>query len=108
METIKSRKEFQAVFSYGKRLNHPLVRIVYLQGDDPDSGKVAFVAAKRLGNAVLRNRCKRLLRESARMGGLPVSGYSIILFSTRRTHEASPVEIAEALGKLLRKAELVR
>ena len=103
METIKSKKEFEEVFSGGSRANHPLVRITYMERCD-GGGKVAFVAAKRLGNAVYRNRCKRLLREAARMSALPVDGWSIILFSTRRTHESSPAEIAAALGKLLRRS----
>ena len=103
MKTIKSKQEFEKVFSSGSRANHPLVRITYLK-TDKTGGKVAFVAAKRLGNAVYRNRCKRLLREAARMSGLPDTGWSVILFSTNKTHESAPDEIATALGKLLRRS----
>lgn len=101
METIKSRVEFERVFSGGKRANHPLVRITVLRGNEGDRGKVAFVAAKRLGNAVYRNRCKRVLREAARACGMPRTGHSVILFATRATHDARPVEVSQALGKLL-------
>ena len=45
-----------------------------------DPGRVAFVAAKRLGCAVVRNRSKRVLREAARACGLPRPGYELILF----------------------------
>lgn len=101
METIKSRVEFERVFSNGKRANHPLVRITVLQGNEGDRGKVAFVAAKRLGAAVYRNRCKRVLREAARMCDMPREGLSVILFATRATHGAHPSEVARALAKLL-------
>lgn len=103
METIKSRREFEEVFSGGKRVNHRLVRITVLNSDEGGCGKVAFVAAKRLGNAVWRNRSKRVLREAARMCGLPMKGSKVILFATRATHDAHPNEVAEALNSLLGK-----
>lgn len=105
METIKSRSEFEKVFSGGKRYNHRLVRITVLKGHgDGDSGRVAFVAPKRLGNAVFRNRCKRVLREAAHMAGLPSRGADVILFATGRTHDSSPREVSAALDGLLRRA----
>lgn len=105
METIKSRKEFEQVFGGGRRYNHPLVRICVLRGTG-DAGKVAFVAAKRLGNAVFRNRCKRVLREAARQCDLPIVGADIILFATRATHGSKPQEVADALSKLLKRARV--
>ena len=101
METIKSRREFEEVFSGGKRANHRLVRITVLNSDEGGCGKVAFVAAKRLGNAVWRNRSKRVLREAARQCGFPLEGSKIILFATRNTHDAHPDEVASALRSLL-------
>ena len=101
METIKFRAEFERVFSNGKRVAHPLVRITVLRGDEGDPGKVAFVAA---GNAVYRNRCKRVLREAARACDMPRNGASIILFSTRATHDAKPADVSDALERLLGRA----
>lgn len=106
METIKSRRDFEKVFSGGRRYGHPLVRVTVLRGDEDAPGRVAFVAARRLGNAVFRNRCKRVLRESARICGLPQAGSDVILFATRSTHDSSPAAVAAALGKLLSRAGL--
>ena len=104
MKTIKSKKEFERVFSAGKRYNSPLVRITVLKSDEGDCSRVAFVAPKRLGNAVYRNRCKRVMREAARSCGLPAKSGDVIMFATRKTHESSPTEIATALNGLLCKA----
>lgn len=106
MKTIKSKREFEKVFTGGRRYGHRLVRITVLTSDEGDAGKVAFVAAKRLGNAVYRNRCKRVLREAARKVGLPMQGVLIILFATKGTHDSSPQVVAGALEGLLRKARL--
>ena len=107
MRTIKSRKDFEGVFTRGKRLNHPLVRVVFCRSSEGgDPGRVAFAAAKRLGNAVVRNRSKRVLRETARACGLPIAGYDIILFATPRTRDASPDEMCAALRSLLKRGAI--
>lgn len=99
METIRSRSDFERVFSQGRRLGDRLVRVRYLAVEGP--GRVAFVAPKRLGNAVYRNRCKRVLREAARTCGLPHRGVDVILLATGGTHGAGSPEVADALSRLL-------
>ena len=104
MKTIKSKRDFERVFAQGRRYNHSLLRIRVAPLDEGDPGRVAFVAAKRLGNAVFRNRCKRVLREAARAASLPADGYDVILFSTHKTHDCSPEQVAGALRGLLDRA----
>lgn len=74
--------------------------------DEGGSGRVAFIAAKRLGNAVTRNRCKRLLRAAAHECGLPLSGQAMLLFATPKTFDASSHEVARDLERALVKAGL--
>lgn len=85
-------------------MSHRLVRMTVRSGDKGDWGKVALVAPKRLGTAVFRNRCKRVLREAARQSGLPMKGADVILFATRDTHDCTPQEVASALRSLVEKA----
>ena len=107
MRTLKSRQDFERAFTQGRRCNHPLIRMVVCDAaDEGDPGRVAFVAAKRLGCAVVRNRSKRVLREAARACGLPVAGHHIILFATHRTRNATPEEMVGALAALKRRARL--
>ena len=101
METIKSKQDFGRVFSGGKRANHRLVRMTVLRLSEGGPARVAFVAPKRLGNAVYRNRCKRVLREAARIAGFPYEGYDVIFFATRDTHDSHPDEVASAMVSLM-------
>ena len=105
MRTLKSRLEFERAFTQGRRYNHPLIRMVICEAvNEGDPGRVAFVAAKRLGCAVVRNRSKRVLREAARALRLPVEGCDVILFATPRTRTAHPEEMIVALKSLLKRA----
>lgn len=72
--------------------------------DEGGSGRVAFIAAKRLGNAVTRNRCKRLLRAAAQECSLPVEGQAMLLFATPKTFASSSQEVAKDLERALVKA----
>ena len=105
MRTIKSRLDFERVFHQGKSFKHPLMRMIACESvNEGDPGRVAFVAAKRLGCAVVRNRSKRVLRECARAVGVPVAGKDIILFATRGTATASADSLIQALQGLCRRA----
>lgn len=105
MRTIKSRLDFEHVFTQGKRYNHPLVRMVISGSrNEGDPGRVAFVAAKRLGCAVVRNRSKRVLRAAAASCDLPVEGRDIILFATPKTRTSSPDDMRCALESLCARA----
>ena len=56
MRTLKSAKAFERVFKKGRRGRSPFVRVSVLACEGPEQPSVAFVAPKRLGNAVYRNR----------------------------------------------------
>lgn len=56
-----------------------------------------FVAGKRLGGAVFRNRSKRVMREAMRRAGGPYSGWDLALIARARTAAAPIAEIDRAL-----------
>ena len=105
MRTIKSRQDFERVFHQGRSFRHPLMRMIACSTlNEGDPGRVAFVAAKRLGCAVVRNRSKRVLREAARACGMPHPGVDVILFATSKTRTSSPQEMQAALRSLCSRA----
>jgi ribonuclease P protein component len=65
---LRGEKAFARLFKSGKVMRSPLVDFRFiLQPDVQQPSTVAFIASKRLGNAVKRNYCKRMMRESYRL-----------------------------------------
>jgi len=57
---LKLHSEFQRVYQRGKSAHSTSIALFYL----PIKGekKVGYTASKKVGNAIVRNRCKRRLR----------------------------------------------
>lgn len=70
-ERIKSKNEIALVYNSGKTIysnSRKLKAIFYINKNAGSvSAKVAFAVHKKAGNAVWRNRVRRLLRESYRL-----------------------------------------
>lgn len=103
MSTIKSSREIDTIFKQAERAAHPLVIALVSQtapGRGP-CGRVAFVAGKKLGNAVKRNRCKRVLRASARRLGGSWPGFDVIFIAREGTADAPSADLDAALRSVL-------
>jgi ribonuclease P protein component len=103
MGTITSSREIDAMFQTGSRAAHPLV--IALVARTPEQrgpeGRVAFIAGKRIGGAVTRNRAKRVLRATAQRLGAPWAGYDVALVARQDTGTASSAELERAVSGVL-------
>lgn len=59
--------------------------------------RVAVVASRRVGNAVARNRCKRLLREAVRQHGIR-DGVDVVLVARAALAGACLPAVSDELG----------
>lgn len=110
MHTITAQTDVDSIFSSGRRSSAKFVTLVVVP--TPPSrgpeGRVMFVAGKRLGGAVWRNRAKRVMRDAVRRTGGPWAGYDIALVAKRETSVVSPDDLDASLLQALRRSGVVQ
>jgi ribonuclease P protein component len=101
-------EDFKRVRQSGESHAHPLVVLV-AQPNQSQEIKLGVTAGKSIGNAVARNRAKRLLREVMRpMIPTLASGWDLILIARPKLADASLTETREAVTALLQRAKLIQ
>lgn len=110
MRTMKSPSEIDVLFKAGRRGSTDLVLVLSVKTPDRrgPQGRVVFVAGKKLGGAVTRNRCKRVLRAAVRRIGGPWDGFDVALVARKDTATAAPDRLDAALTAALRKGGVVQ
>ena len=109
MKTIKSSSEITNLFERGQRFNTPEISLIVLRNRNQHDhcGRVAFIAGKRLGNAVWRNRAKRRMRGVCQAVGGPFAGYDVVFLARRNVTEASFEDMVSRTLKALIRARIV-
>lgn len=101
---LTENHEFKRVYSRGKSVVRPTL-VAYCMRKNLPGPRVGITASKKIGNAVKRNRARRLLRESMReLYPQLRSGFDIVLVSRGKTPfvncKTVKMELASALEEL--------
>src|SRR5438874_7599383 len=103
-ERIRRRAEFQEVYSRGIKA-HSRYATVFLLPNELGVGRLGIAATRKLGDAVRRNRAKRLIREVFRRNKI-ASGFDVVVVPKRELLDASltvlETEYRNALERRLR------
>jgi len=107
-DVLRKKKDFSLLYSKGKSNGGKYVVLFFRKNDLPYNRK-AFLASKKVGKSVDRNRARRLMRESYRNieKYLP-KGYDI-LFIARNTISREGIKCADvekSIKHLINKSEL--
>ena len=108
-ERIRLKAEYARVYEEGQP--HPSSLLVLFVLMNPElSRKAGFVAGRRVGGAVARNRSKRLMREAYRRNkdALPEWGVQLVLVARVGCGEAVYGELEAQLLSLFERAGLTR
>ncbi|MEM7114764.1 MAG: ribonuclease P protein component [Chloroflexota bacterium] len=108
---LRRAKEVGQLRKQGRAWRHPLAILLVDSCTDasPQVSRFAFSASRRVGNAVVRNRAKRLLRESVHQHLDEIeTGWNCLFIARSFTPDASLAEVETAVLQLLKRAKLLK
>ena len=80
-EVLRNRNDFKRIYQKGRSIGDRYV-VLFFMKNGLDYNRTAFLASKKVGNSVQRNRARRLMRECWRKNreNLP-AGYDFIIIA---------------------------
>ena len=100
-QPIKLNRDFRRLYRSGKSESGGFV-VVYMKPNKRGCNRVGFTVSKQLGNAVMRNRTKRLMRESYRLMEDRLNvGYDMIIVARNRAADKTYDQISKDMRFVL-------
>jgi ribonuclease P protein component len=105
---LKKNRDFQMVYKKGKSMAGRHMVLFVLKNNKPQNC-LGISASKKVGKAVVRNRCRRQLKEAYRLleAGVHV-GYDLVILPRAPITEADFAQIKSELRYLLRKQGILK
>ncbi|KAJ49567.1 ribonuclease P protein component [Clostridium tetanomorphum] len=109
MKKYKLRKnaEFRTVYRKGRSFSNDLLVLYIHKNNRNDFNRFGVSVSKKVGKSVIRNRVRRLIKESYRL--IPNNlkkGYDLVVIARTSSRDKNYAEIEKALINLFKKAGL--
>jgi ribonuclease P protein component len=102
IETIKKNKDYKIIYSHGKSVADRHMVLFFL-ANNLETCRFGFTASKKIGNAIKRNRVRRLLKEACRLNLKRFqTGFDYVLLARKSIVGQKYQQVEESLLKLLK------
>ncbi len=104
--SIKNQREFDRVFAKGKRYNGKLLTLIVAKSAGQST--LGIIVNRKFGNAVIRNRVKRKIREAFRsIAGKFLGKSETIVIPRASAKKAKMPEILTDISSIAHRADIL-
>jgi len=106
--TLRNQRDFARIYKQGKSKGSRFTVILYKR-NGLELTRTAFVASRKVGNSVERNRARRLMRESYRaLAPEIIGGYDIIFVARNTINGYKERDVEKSIRKALTECGLLK
>lgn len=99
-ETLRLNKEFRSLYYRGRSQVHPAL-VTYARKNRLGKPRIGITTGKKVGSAVQRSRCRRVIRAAFRSVYPVCRGYDIVFVARARMLEMKSTELEPVIRRHL-------
>ncbi len=104
---LNQNKDFRRLYGRGKSKVHPAL-VTYVQKNRTGGCRVGITTSKKIGNAVARNRARRVIREAYRLLMPQIQGnYDLVFVARTKTTFMKSTQICNVMAAQLKELGLL-
>ena len=105
---LRKKSDCTNIYKRGKSIGDRYI-VLFIRKNNLPYKRTAFLASKKVGNSVKRNRARRLMKESYRLTSLVVpDGYDLIFIARNTIVNAKCAEVKKSLESALRRTGVAK
>ena len=105
---LRKKTDFDSIYKRGKSVGDRYVVLFYRQNGLPYN-RTGFLASKKVGNSVARNRARRLMRESYRQISENLAiGYDIIFIARNTIINSKRADVKKSIEAATKRAGILK
>lgn len=104
---LRRKKDFSVLYSKGKSIGDRYI-VLFYKKNGLEYNRIAFLASKKVGNSVIRNRARRLMKQSYRQLESDVgTGWDLIIIARNTINGCKCQEVFKSLKSAFKRANLL-
>lgn len=105
---LRKKKDFSTIYNKGKSIGERYV-VLFFRKNNLTYNRTAFLASKKVGNSVLRNRARRLMKESYREFEKNLdNGYDLIWIARNTICNLKCADVKKSMEAAVKKSGIKR